>query len=208
MLLLCHKHSYLFKSARFWTPWIQIEDTPSLLRSRKIWKLCLTRLPVCLQQERMLNQSGGNSRARDVFGLRCLPGKAAFTWHAQHACGVLTVTTSGVYGEEMHNQETKSDPWMQKNLIWPGQRGAVETETTRRRETSRDMNSSLWWSCLPFQWRRGYDVPFIHNVRARGQDPLQRNSNIYPLQRFILPAALYFSAGPLTGPFWLDQVLF
>lgn len=39
----------------------------------------VTRLPVCLQQERMLNQSGGNSRARDVFGLRCLPGKAALT---------------------------------------------------------------------------------------------------------------------------------
>lgn len=122
-------------------------------------KLVLTRLPVCLQQERMLNQSGGNSRARDVFGLRCLPGKAAFTWHAQHMCGVLTVTTSRVYGEEMQNQETKSDPRMQKNLIWPGRRGAVETETTRRRETSRNMNSSLWWSCLPFQWRRGYDIP-------------------------------------------------
>ncbi|TNN02147.1 hypothetical protein fugu_009634 [Takifugu bimaculatus] len=26
-------------------------------------------------KERMLNQSGGNSRARDVFGLRCLPGE-------------------------------------------------------------------------------------------------------------------------------------
>lgn len=33
--------------------------------------------------------------------------------------------------------------------------------------------------------------------------PLQRNSNIYPLQRFILPAALYFSAD-LSRFFGLD----
>ena len=30
---------------------------------------------VFLLQERMLSQSGVNARSRDVFGLRCLPGK-------------------------------------------------------------------------------------------------------------------------------------
>lgn len=162
----------------------------------------VTCLPVCLQQERMLNQSGGNSRARDVFGLRCLPGKAAYTWHAQHPCGV-----QGIWWRDAQPRDKIRPVNAEESHMTRATRGCRNWDDPQEgNESGYDQQPLVELST--FSMEEGLRCPFIHNVRAWGQDPLQRNSNIYPLQRFILPTALYFSAGPLTGAFWLDQVSF